>query len=468
MRKDNFLAGILLFLLAIPVVWFALVVPFERESGDNIVHYYFARYAFVDPSLFLDLWAKPVFTLLASPFAQFGFAGMKLFNGLVGLTTAWIVYRIVKHLGFRLPWLSILLVFFAPTYFTLLFSGYTEPLFGLFLVTAYYLVLRNDLRLAAFCISFIPFVRTEGVLIIAIFVAYFLYRKNWIPILYLFLGPVFIGLAGLLAGKPAGWIITEVPYSVNSNYGSGPLTHYAEQWVLAVGIPLTLSSVAGLLFLFYGLIRKKVFRETRYGREIYLLLPALFLGYFLFHSLSWYFGLFTSYGLIRILVPLIPLQAIFSLLAIQYLLSSFKARLWISYVLSGLFVMYLLIFPFLNNPASVKWKRDFRERPELLTMKQIANDVSKEFPGKFLFYSEPYFSYAFHFNHFDHSTHLNFTELPLDAIRSNSIVLWDRWTSCNFARNVYDFDTIPGFRLIRSYPENVAYNETAFRIYLHE
>jgi len=52
---------------------------------DSIYHYMFARYAPEHPKLFFDHWAKPLYVLLAAPFAQIGFVGIKIFNTLNAL-----------------------------------------------------------------------------------------------------------------------------------------------------------------------------------------------------------------------------------------------------------------------------------------------------------------------------------------------------------------------------------------------
>ena len=56
--KDG-IAITLLFLLSIPVFYFSLFVPFETDTDESVVHYFFARYAFENPILFPDHWAKP-------------------------------------------------------------------------------------------------------------------------------------------------------------------------------------------------------------------------------------------------------------------------------------------------------------------------------------------------------------------------------------------------------------------------
>lgn len=464
-RRDDTIALALLALLAIPVVYYSLVSGFVRESGDNIVHYYFARYAFDHPRLFLDFWAKPVFTILASPFAQLGFGGMKLFNGLAGLLSAGIAYLSAKKLGFRVPWLAILFTFFAPTYFTLLFSGYTEPLFGLFLIASFCLVLKKRYISAAVLVSFIPFIRTEGVMMIVLFGLYYCLKKQWKSLPFLATGSAVLTIAGILSGKGPFWIISDVPYSVTSDYGSGTLTHYAVQWVLAVGIPLTVSSLAGLVLLLMRGVKIRRALQAENGTELYLLLPALFLAYFIFHTLAWHWGLFTSYGLIRILVPLIPLQALISLFAVQQLLRNVVVNKRIATVILSLFLLYVTVFPFLGNPASVNWKRDFRERPELSLMHTISREVKAEFPDAKLYYSEPFFSFTFGLDPFDNRLHDNFTEMPLSDIPNGSVVIWDSWTSEHFAAYKHDFTMEEGFERVKEYNTESFGRTVIFRIY---
>jgi hypothetical protein len=459
---DNWIASGLLGLIAIPVLYLSLGTDFIRESGDNIYHYYFAKYAFQDPMLFFDHWAKPVFTLLTSPFAQFGFKGMKLFNGLTGLGTAWIAFLIAKQFQFRYAWLAIPFVLFAPTYFTLLFSGYTEPLFGLFMVTGVYFVLRKKYVLAAILFSFLPYVRTEGVFIAAILGAYFLWIRQWKQIPLLLTGSFILTLIGWLMGKEFLWILNEVPYSVRSIYGEGKLSFYAEQWILAAGIPLGISCIAGLLLLLHPVFDRKKYREQEGNRVLYFLAPAFFLAYFMFHTLSWHLGLFGALGMIRILIPLIPLAALFSLFALQYLLLDMGRT---GKIIAVLFIAFVVIFPFLHNPASINFRKDFSDQPELLLMNQIGKEIKTEFPNSPVYYSDPYFHHVLGINPFKEGRFANFTEFPLTQIPLHAIIIWDNRTSNNFTRFNNNLEENPDFKLIRSYKNSSQATNVTFRTY---
>jgi hypothetical protein len=58
------------------------------DNGDSILHYLQAHQAMETTHYFMDMWAKPIFILLAFPFAKIGWIGMKKFNMLCILGSA--------------------------------------------------------------------------------------------------------------------------------------------------------------------------------------------------------------------------------------------------------------------------------------------------------------------------------------------------------------------------------------------
>lgn len=133
LKKDN----LYLICIAYIIIGVLTIMFFQGtgDSGDSIAHFLHAKYALKHPHLFFSHWGKSIFTLLSFPFAQFGFAGMKVFNLLVSLATMALTYQTARHLKYPNYALIGLLWLFAPLVFVLTFSGLTEPL----------LALRNDL-----------------------------------------------------------------------------------------------------------------------------------------------------------------------------------------------------------------------------------------------------------------------------------------------------------------------------------
>ena len=98
----------------ITVVFIYLKSDSPYDTGDGIVHYQIARYSWKYPHLLLDLWGKPFFTLIASPFAQFGLKGMYVFQALNAAAISWFLFGIASKINLKYTWAIPAFVFFAP------------------------------------------------------------------------------------------------------------------------------------------------------------------------------------------------------------------------------------------------------------------------------------------------------------------------------------------------------------------
>ena len=147
-------------------------------GGDHYVHYRMARYSWQHPQYFLDLWGKPVFTILASPFAQFGIMGVKVFNLIGGFTTAFVTVKIAQKFELKNSLLAAFFLLFMPTYFFLMMISMTEILFSLLLVFSIYLILNEKHLVAALLVSLLPFSRQEGYAYLVLVAIYFIYKKK--------------------------------------------------------------------------------------------------------------------------------------------------------------------------------------------------------------------------------------------------------------------------------------------------
>src|SRR6185312_15488826 len=92
-KKEDRLAYLLLLVYYFIMIALAFIAKGTGDDGDSVFHFLFAKYAFVCPENFVNHWAKPVFVLLASPFAQFGFIGIKIFNVTVTTLAIFFTYK---------------------------------------------------------------------------------------------------------------------------------------------------------------------------------------------------------------------------------------------------------------------------------------------------------------------------------------------------------------------------------------
>ena len=187
------------------------------DSGDSISHFLYAQYAFKHPENFFNHWAKPLFVLFSAPFAQFGFIGIKVFNSLNASLTLYFTYKIAKKFQIPNAWLVILILATCSMYFTLIFSGLTEHFSALLLVIAIYLYLNERYITPTIILSFLPFVRSEGLLIIGITVLYLIFKKKYRYILLLPVGHIVYSIAGYGIHRDFLWVFNKISYIIDSS-----------------------------------------------------------------------------------------------------------------------------------------------------------------------------------------------------------------------------------------------------------
>lgn len=335
---------ILLILLSAILYFLALLSPISYGGADDIVHYRFARYSFQHPELLLDHWAKPFFTLLASPFSQFGYPGVKFFNMLIGAFTAFILYRMAQLIQIRKEIAVIIILFFTPVYTTMLMSGMTEVLFAAVLTMATYLFLRKNYIWSAVVISLLPLVRTEGIVIWLCFILAFLFHKKWKAVPFIFTASLIYSIIGGLYFNDFLWLYTHIPYTGTYDiYGHGDLLHFVRSNKIVFGIPVTLLFIAGII----SMVRRKQSMYTK--PEItcideFLVILAPLLVYYASHSYVWWKGI-NSLGLIRVMAGVAPLFAIIALRGLNFLTDIVSLRISKHLIVAG-FTVLIVITPF--------------------------------------------------------------------------------------------------------------------------
>src|SRR5690606_20495102 len=145
-----------------------------------------------------------------------------------------------------------------PLYFTLLFSGLTEPLFAFVLIITTYLFINKRWIFGALLLSFLPFVRSEGLIFIGVFAFYLMLKKHWKYIPLLGVGHVFYAITGYFIYHDFLWIFNRIPYAkLSSTYGSGRLIHFVDQLYYVVGLPIYLLLCLGIFVIVFNAIKKK-------------------------------------------------------------------------------------------------------------------------------------------------------------------------------------------------------------------
>lgn len=386
------------------------------DSGDSIYHYLFAKYAPVHPELFLDHWAKPLFVLLASPFAVFGFNGIKIFNVIVSFFAMYFTAKAAESKGFKYYFLLPLFMMFMPQNYALTFSGLTEPLFALFIAAGLFLIARKKYIFAAIVLSFLPLVRTEGYMILFIVLVFFVFEKSFKSIVYLLCGSVIYSIVGYFYYQDFFWIYTKLPYYAGSLYGHGELFSFIFKLFYIVGVPLFI-----FFWLGFSLLFLKFFKKFDNFRHVLVL--GIFSVYFIAHSLFWYRGMFNSMGLPRVLIGVSPLTALIIAEFFEFLLTIKNKKT--TKIVMGILVLYSMVFPFTSNPAALNPNRDLRLNTLQNMLIKTGNFVknSPELNKGRVFCNQPYYFQIMDIDCFDTTKQLQINGWNLANFKSTDILI---------------------------------------------
>lgn len=331
---------IVYFLGLLACVFFLLNLASQLEApldpGDGLNHFFMAQIAPSQPIFYLNHWGKPLFTLFSSPFAYFGMNGMIGFNVLLFVGTCLFAFSIFKQLKVNL-YIAIffpLILLFSFDYTSTVLSGLTEILFGFLLVLGSFFLVKRKFFWMAIVLSFLPFSRSEGQLVILLALFVLIYNKAYRFIPLLISGHLIYAFVGLFAFHDFFWYFNQNPYPAHSIYGRGEWNHF---WIfrkqIMGTIGLYLAAFAGI-----SLVHILISNKLKYLRIDFLFLAfASFFGILLAHAYFWKFGLNGSLGLTRVITMVFPVFII----ACLYLIQSFHLEklAFSKYIFTALFVL---------------------------------------------------------------------------------------------------------------------------------
>jgi hypothetical protein len=409
------------------------------------MHYLFARYAPSYPLLYLDHWAKPVFTILASPFAQYGLHGVCIFNVCCSFAAGFFIMMALRSLGPIVSeagfWASIT----SPQLFMANFTGLTEPTFALIIALGIFLVSIKKMQSAAFIWSLLPLSRTEGFFLLPIFGLLFISDRNYKACIMLGAGTVLFSIAGGLAKGDFLWLIAQNPYKGEAMYGNGEWNHFLNKSEYIWGVPGTVLLAAGLIL---PIIFKSKMKAIPH-------LPlwfthSLVIVFFLLHTILWWKGLFGSLGLIRVMAAMAPLFALTMVRPLQlltpYLKSTAGHLLFIS-----CFIVLVAFTPLKQYDPPIKPDQN------LSLMQECAEWLDEKYEGDLpkLVFSYPLFSWVLDVDHFDVNRHIEISGLdkirPANTLKKGDLVIWDSFFGPGTYRKYEQFSEDSLFKEIKRF-----------------
>lgn len=302
------------------------------DDSDGLQHFFTAQYAWKDSAFFLNHWGKPLFILFSSVFAQFGFKAYLFFNILVFLCSVLLVFSLFRK--FKASPLSYFIFpiccFLIPDYVEGICGGMTEPFFGLLLIFILYLGVNQKWIYFALIVSFLPFARSEGMLVVLMASLFLIFIKEFKALPFLLFGFIVYACAGKLLINDWMWYFNNDPYPKNSPYGSGQWYHYILAYKRHLGIInlLLLPFISYYLYRLFKKGEKKLFL-------IFLFFISLYVSIIVVHSYLWANGLKGAMGLSRLATLGVIPVVFFAVLSFNLVISQKNVVTWFCVLLFG-------------------------------------------------------------------------------------------------------------------------------------
>jgi len=408
------------------LIYIAIVDDTTNGAGDTISHFMFSKYSWQNPKYLLDHWAKPVFTALSSPFSQFGFAGMRVFNALMAIGSGVMIWKIAEELKRPFPPFAILLLFAMPFFGLKIFSGLTEYLYCFLLTSTILLCLKQQYLWACIIASFFPFCRSEGIIAIGMLIIFLIWIRQWKVLPLLLIGHLFYEIIGVtIFDKPVGWTWTKIPYLAGSTYGSGPWDRFFGGLRYVCEWPIIVLIVIGLLYkAVYSLT--KIMDADHNFKVDFLLIYGNAVAFFSAHSIFWAYGLFNSAGLIRVMIAIMPLLALIALDSFNLLANSGLSSKWKNGVAVAL-ILFITHHATNTSRSGLAYAKGANNIPEHIVVKEeVYPYLQEHFQSAQTFYNIGYLAILRDENYYGQAIKGTwFRKSDLESMPINSVYVWD-------------------------------------------
>lgn len=424
-KWDKYLVYFLLLVFFIASIVVILKTQNSYGGGDHFAHFKLAYWGWKYPDMLFSHWGKPVFTILISPFAQFGINGARLYNVIAGILTAFFCWKTAKLLKFHNSWFVLFLVLFTPIYFVLMFTSLTEVTFSFFLVMAIFLFFNKKYIWSAIVLGFLPMIRTEGIIIIPLFIAAWSFKRKFLVIPFLCTGFFIVSLFGWPYYDSFWWLVTEMPYtgSAKDIYGSGRLFHFLEYNHKILGSVIGILFLVGIVITFYKWVKNDRFKvDDRF--YFMMLVTGSFVVFFAAHSVAWWKGLGNSLGLIRVIGSVTPLAALTAMAGISALFENRNKRL--NQILTA---ALLIVIAYIVFTGTKSHQYGFRiSRPQKILSEAVDYIQHNKLNVHKIYYFSSYIAFKLNLDPRDNQKGQQ--NLPrnkdfLNTVPDSSIIIWD-------------------------------------------
>jgi hypothetical protein len=359
-------------------------------GADSITHYQISKYSWQHDYLLIDQWGKPVFTILFSPIAQFGFQAMNLANIALIFWGAWLSYIIARNLNLQKAHWVPFIVLFTPIVAGNSVSGLTEPICAIFLILFLYFATKEQWILGSILVGFMPFARSEGFVILTLILVFFGMTRRWKYIPFLLIGTLIFNTIGYVITDKPLWILDNNPY-INTDinvYGSGSFFHFFQLALPIFGIPFLFVLIQTITQFGYFKNILSSYKWSLQDQLWFWVITGSFWGYFLAHTVLWWQGMWASLGLIRVMFVIAVPMALMAVKGWEFLASKWPTlnnkiatSTFLFIVFLGPFVMRMCEFQEIQILAPLGVEEQVNKKLDLALRQKYDMKKHKTFTG---------------------------------------------------------------------------------------
>lgn len=437
-------------------VWLYLSSGSLEGGSDTYGHYLISRYAPKHEYLWLDQWGKPFFTLLSAPFTNIaGMPGLVFYNIMLAVVNGILAYAISGKLNLKYPIVAFLLTIFAPAFFNSIVSGLTEPTGAFVLLLFIYLYVNDKVFWASVVISFLPFVRSEGFIILFVVLVYYIVKKHYKYIGLLTAGSLLYSFAAFMVVDDVLWLFGSNPYLAQPDgvYGHGNFWHYIKLHETISGNPLTILWLGGVVLVVIKTVKAiKLRTDNDLTYFKFFVLIGAFAAFTFVHSYIWWKGSLGSAGFIRVFAAVLPLMVLIAMEAINWLANKItnKKVQTVTITLIALIItannFIVSKLPYKTDPLNVEHEKVFKWIDD---QGYVTNDEVK------IFHIIPSMNVKLGLDPFNNKKVGNLNVYKHKAAKSGDIIVWDGLFSVTDARKTSDFfENNPDYKLLKHFDGN--------------
>ena len=312
-------------------------------------------------------------------------------------------------------------------------SGLTEPLFTAFLLAIVCLEYKDKTVFALLLLSFLPFIRAEGWIIMLMFSTYLVFAKKWLKLPYMVVGTLVYGIVGKLFLSDFLFMFHENPYNgIEAKFGNGDIFHYLIQLPYVIGLPIFILIIIGVI---RGL--QLLFTKQMPLKELFLVY-GFSAGYIFAQSIFWRFGLFHSFGMTRVLIVIIPLLAIIAYRGIEGIGLMLKPKT--ANLVFTFYLLFILIFPFTKNKMGLKLDKSYQLNQNQILITQVADWIKANDLANKPFYCNAYYYPMIMHKHVETKSECsNFNLLYKKPAAKGTLLIWDSYFAVTDAEITENF-----------------------------